>query len=515
MKLSDKKLASFVIKSIQPPIILLSLDYKIIDINKAALKIYEWNKKTVQEQNYLNLCKQYKFPCPIFRNKSKLLSGKTIKNIETILEIEGQEKIVLWNIECSHDETKKADGFMLVGEDITKLRQEEDKNFFLDSIIACMPHSIYCYDKDFVLTTCNDNGAKMWGLPREEAIGKSAYDFAKMMSLPDKVVEYWRKVHGDLIRTGKPQLDVEDKPFLTGTGKVIHQLSSRVPLKDRNGKIIAIVGISSDNTEKKKLQQQLEQARKLQAKAQNAKIQGMMEIAAGIAHEIRTPLTSIQCATDAKVYMDRLIAAYDMAEKAGLPVESIRPSHMEGLKNIFNSIDAEAKESMSIIDMFLSNLKNMVKEANTGDYQLCSIKESIGTALSRYPFDEQQKNSVIYTDDDDFKFYGVNLLVQHIVFNLMKNALHYINDIPKAQISIWHEQGDTDNFLHFKDTGPGISEYDQEHVFDFGFSKRKDGSGFGLTYCKTTIQQMGGDISVRSEPDKYTEFVLTFPKVVE
>ena len=515
MKLTDKNLTNFIIKSIQPSIILLSLDYKILDINKAALHVYQWQKKEALGQNYLSLCEQSKLPCPIPKNKSKLLAGKPAKDIENVVEIDNQEKTVLWNIECSYDASKQPNGFMLVGEDITTLRQEEDKVFQLDSIIAQMPNNVYWCDKDFVYLGCNNNVAKTVGLSRKQAIGKSIDYLTKIMQVPPPTVAGWKNELKNIIKTGAPYLDTEEFPFRDADGKQVTQLSSKVPLFDKKGRVTGMIGISVDITEKKALEQKLAQARKLQEKSQNAKIQGMMEIAAGIAHEIRTPLTSIQCATDAKVYMDRLIAAYDMAEKAGLPVESIRPSHMEGLRNIFNSIDAEAKESMSIIDMFLSNLKNMVKEANTGDYQLCSIKESIGTALSRYPFDAKQKNSVIYTDASDFKFYGVNLLIQHIIFNLMKNALYYISDKPKAQISIWHEHGETDNFLHFKDTGPGISEYDQEHVFDFGFSKRKEGSGFGLTYCKTTIQQMGGDIAVRSEPDKYTEFVLTFPKVVE
>ena len=515
MNLSDKKNASTVLKQIQCPIILLSLDYKILDINKAALRVYQWNKKTVLEQSYLDLCKKANFSCPISRNKTKFLSDTKIKNIETVIEINNQEKTVLWNIECAYDKSNQHDGFILVGENVTKLRQEEEKTFQLDSIIAQMPNNVYWCDKDFVYIGCNENVAKTVGLSRKQATGKSLDYLSKNMQAPPPTVAGWKNELKSIMKTGVPYLDTEEFPFRDADGKQVMQLSSKVPLFDKKGRITGMIGISVDVTEKKALERKLEQARKLQEKAQNAKIQGMMEIAAGIAHEIRTPLTSIQCATDAKAYMDRLIAAYDMAEKAGLPVESIRPSHMEGLKNIFTSIDAEAKESMQIIDMFLNNLKSMVKEANTGDYQLCSIKESISTAISRYPFDAKQKKSVIYTDADGFKFYGVNLLVQHIIFNLMKNALYYLSENPKAFINIWHEQGETDNYLYFKDTGPGISEYDQTRIFDFGFSKRKDGSGFGLTYCKTTMQQMGGDITVSSELGKFTEFILTFPKVTE
>ncbi len=389
----------------------------------------------------------------------------------------------------------------------TILDQPEDIRDFFENIIANMPGNVYWKDINGFNLGCNNNLAKALGYSKPaELKGKTDYDF-----YPKDKADILRKNDDKILATGLPKI-IEEKGE-NKDGKTQTYLTNKIPLKDKNNRIIGLLGVSIDITDQKEMEKKLEQARKLQEKAQNAKIQGMMEIAAGIAHEIRTPLTSIQCATDAKIYMDRLIEGYNMAEEAGLPVTSIRPSHMEGLKNIFNSIDAEAKESMQIIDMFLGNLKSMVKEANTSDYQLCSIKESISIALSRYPFDEQQKNSVVYTDADDFKFYGINLLVQHIIFNLMKNALYYLGEKPDAIINIWHEQGEIDNFLHFKDTGPGISEYDQARIFDFGFSKRKDGSGFGLTYCRTTMQQMGGDIAVRSKLGKYTEFILTFPKI--
>ncbi len=540
MKLSDKQNANIILKRVQSPLILLSSDFNILDINATALKIYKWQKKNVLSKNYLDLCKESKFSCPLSRNKTKLPSGKPIENIKTEINHKNTKHSISWVIETSLD-TNNNTCFVLIGTEIVDIEKEQNEllekisteilndnvrknmpvdqqvrwiNGFLDTIISRMPGYVYWKSTDFIYLGCNDNLASMLGFKsRKKVTGVTDYLLAKQLKWNKSVADEIRAVDNKIIN-GTEKITSEET-FPNGYGKTNTLLTNKTPIKDENNNIIGIMGVSIDITEHRKMEQELRRAKQLQEKTQNAKIQGMMEIAAGIAHEIRTPLTSIQCATDAKVYMDRLIAAYDMAEKAGLPVASIRPSHMEGLRNIFNSIDAEAKESMQIIDMFLNNLKSMVKEANTGDYQLCSIKEAVSGALARYPFDKQQKKSVVYSNENDFKFYGVNLLVQHIIFNLMKNALHYINDKPGTTINIRHEQGDTDNFLCFKDTGPGISEYDQEHVFDFGFSKRKEGSGFGLTYCKTTIQQMGGDIAVHSELGKYTEFVLTFPKVAE
>ena len=499
------------------------------------MKIYNWIKKKVINKNYLDLCNESKLPCPISQNK---IPGQCAQNILTTITNGNNEYNISWDLESVIDGDVS---FILIGNQIVNPNVTQNeliekistevlgdvarKNMpikeqvrwvkgFLNTVISRMPGYAFWKDANFIYMGCNDNIAKISGFEsRKDISGMNDSELAKRLQWDTSLVDKIRTIDQKILN-GIEQFGTED-PVRNHDGQTSIFLTNKTPIRDENDHIIGIMAISVDITERKKMEEELRRAKKLQEKAQNAKIQGMMEIAAGIAHEIRTPLTSIQCATDAKAYMERLIAAYDMAEKAGLPVESIRPSHMEGLKNIFNSIDAEAKESMQIIDMFLNNLKSMVKEANTGDYQLCSVKEAVSSALDRYPFEEKLKNSVIYTDADDFKFYGVNLLVQHIVFNLMENALFYVAEKPDDLINIWHEQGETDNYLYFKDTGPGISEYDQTRIFDFGFSKRKEGSGFGLTYCKTTMQQMGGDIAVCSEPGKYTEFILTFPKVAE
>lgn len=514
--LADKTNTSIVLQHLKSPIIWLDLDFTILDINDAALKLYQWDEKGILGQYYEDLCEQGNLPCPISSNKSKVLAGEAIEDIETDIEIDSQKKTLLWDIQSSFDQNNKHNGFILIGNDVTELKLKNDKLFELDSVIGCMPNNVYWLDRNCTTLGCNDNVVKFVKLKKRSEFPGITYEkMGEIAGWTEGEAMFFKKDDMQVMATDTPKFNVEEPLFHDDNGNPVYYISSRVPLHDSDGNVKGVVGISTDITDIKLMEQKLAQARKLQEKSQNAKIQGMMEIAAGIAHEIRTPLTSIQCAADAKVYMDRLITGYKMAEDSGLPVESIRPSHMQGLKNIFNSIEAEAKESMNIIDMFLKNLKSMVKEANTGDYQLCSIKEAVAGALARYPFDEQQKSSVVYAEVDDFKFYGVNLLIQHIVFNLIKNALYYLDGNPDAQINIWQEQGEADNCLHFKDTGPGISEYDQTRIFDFGFSKRKDGSGFGLTYCKTTMQQMGGDIAVKSEEGKFTEFILTFPKVVE
>ncbi len=363
----------------------------------------------------------------------------------------------------------------------TEIKKLKEKILFLESIIAEIPGHVYWTDKNNVFLGCNNLQAFDAGLAsREEIVGKTNYE------LPWKeVADNLNALNNKVMRTKKSYMAEEPGVIAGGVAKVF--LSEKKPLLNAEGEIIGVLGIAVDITERKKMEQRLRQAKQLQEKTQKAKIQGMIEIVAGIAHEVKAPLVSVQSATYAQKYLDRLINTYNMATEAGLLVEAIRPNFLESLKTIFQNISDEAEKSMNIIDMFLSNLKNMAKEANSEDHQFYSITEAVAKALSQYPFRGRQKTIVDFNESVDFKFYGANLLLHNIIFNLMKNALYYIRKKPDAKINIWCEQGETENHLYFKDTGEGVSKAAQNHVFDFGFSNRKDNSGFGLTYCKTTM----------------------------
>ena len=113
--------------------------------------------------------------------------------------------------------------------------------------------------------------------------------------------------------------------------------------------------------------------------------------------------------------------------------------------------------------------------------------------------------------EDDFKFMGDELLMIHIIFNLLKNALYYIADASKGKISIILERGEEVNKLYFKDTGTGISQEILPHIFDHFFSKTENGTGIGLSFCKMAMERINGEISCFSKEGEFTEFLLTFP----
>jgi signal transduction histidine kinase len=155
-------------------------------------------------------------------------------------------------------------------------------------------------------------------------------------------------------------------------------------------------------------------------------------------------------------------------------------------------------------------LVNADQSKITQNKNVNSIAHCINEALIRYPFDIGEKDLIQWQNKDDFLFRGDELLIIHVLFNLLKNALYYIRVANKGSIFIWLEHGENINTVHFKDTGQGISPKVLPHIFDRFFSRTHHGTGIGLAFCKLVMQSSGGDIVCLSKEGEFTEFILKF-----
>ncbi|MCK4608034.1 MAG: PAS domain-containing protein [Gammaproteobacteria bacterium] len=376
---------------------------------------------------------------------------------------------------------------------------------YLENIIAHMPGNVYWKNRDSILLGCNNTMAKLAGLKSpQEIVGKSDYE------LPWKAqAGILREIDKRVMETGVENTIEEPSASSDSDGKVLTYLSKKVPLYDPEGQSIGILGISIDITERKKLEEELQQAEVL-AKSQDERIKGTKGVLASVAHELRTPLSSIYSAAGIQDVVAALADGYNQAKAAGLSVERLRPGTIDRAKESLASIEREVKFSQRIINMLLKNVSAL--ETGKDSYKLCSMTACVEAALGRYTYSNDAEGDLVHANlSQDFQFYGEELLVNHIIFNLLKNALYYVARAGKGEITIWLEPGEKVNLLYFKDTGSGIAEDELPHIFEQFFTRTEHGTGVGLSFCKMAMQNMGGDIECRSILSEYTEFVLSFP----
>lgn len=241
------------------------------------------------------------------------------------------------------------------------------------------------------------------------------------------------------------------------------------------------------------------------------KLLGVQTTLGIIAHELHTPISAIRLGVNGiQKFLPGLLNDHCLAKKANLPVTKINKGQSEALRQLISSLEKETLYINLIIDM----LRTSTKAENLADVPLekCSMRDCINKALERYPFPaESILDQIEITGHSDFTFAGSPVLMEHIIFNLLKNALHYTDNCHDGMITLSLVKNGKTNILLFKDTGAGIPPKLMPRIFDEFFTKRKEGTGLGLTFCKTTMKRFGGTISCDSVLGEYTEFSLEFP----
>lgn len=297
---------------------------------------------------------------------------------------------------------------------------------------------------------------------------------------------------------GNEKREVKEERF-----KEKFYFSIKQPIINENNECLGIMVISLDITERKKAEAELRDTQH--------KLDGMTLVSASTAHELRTPLAGLNIGVSTlKNTLPQLVDVYQLAKDAKLPVPHLRANFTDLLMKSIDSMQREISASLTFIDMMLMNLKPEIKGSKT---RVFSINHCVNKALSRYPFMPDQDKLIRWKKDasQDFKVAGNDLLVIHVLFNLLKNAIYYVAKAGKGNIEIWTERDVSDHKLYFKDTGTGISPAFLPHVFDRFFSKTHHGAGVGLTFCKMVMENLGGSIVCESVEGDYTLFILHFP----
>ncbi|MCL5272560.1 MAG: HAMP domain-containing histidine kinase [Gammaproteobacteria bacterium] len=248
------------------------------------------------------------------------------------------------------------------------------------------------------------------------------------------------------------------------------------------------------------------------AMLQQQRLAGMAAAAGMIAHELRTPLLGIKSGAQALVkYFPGLIQGYQLAKEHQLISTPLRDRRLLQLEGVSDRIVSEIDYANTIIDMLLvkagreNSIQNCIMET-------CSMAECLNEAISRYPFLSPRERTLI-TWDGDFQFKGSKLLMQHVLFNLIKNALYVIATAQRGEIQIWTEYNDKFNYLYFKDTAKGMTAQQVSRLFNHFYTTTFMGTGIGLSFCKLVMNGFGGNIICEAEEGQYALFSLSFPVV--
>ena len=396
---------------------------------------------------------------------------------------------------------------------LENLVKKDEENFqaqrTLTELLSVIPAHIFWYDKTGILQGCSEAQAKAFGYKNSQRmIGTSIYE-QKTQEKSD--LDILRRVNQRIIETGEPE--TAEEPLTYADGREAIFLSKKVPLKNQRGEIVGILGVAIDITHEKRCEE-LETDNQALNKANE-----MMRFWAGaIAHEIRTPLMSIAMMADTlDFFLSNLKQDYPELWKDS-PRKATSLEYIQKLPKNF----AEITKGMNhFVDMAL--MKVSPERARVYELKPMQIKDSVKMVLDAYPFkmldeDKNERDLVHVNILDNFTFNGDETLFRHLIYNLMKNAIFFIRKAGKGEVfieAIAAKKTDKDphpvNLLILKDTGPGIPAEHLQHLFKAFFSRSQNGTGVGLSLCKTIMNEFGGRIYCESVEGEFTKFVMEFP----
>lgn len=230
------------------------------------------------------------------------------------------------------------------------------------------------------------------------------------------------------------------------------------------------------------------------------KIKAAASLASQVAHECRTPLTGIRFEADG---CERLLER--------LPESPIRAKLAASHRRVRQHITS----ANSVIDLLLTNVAQHHRSAPTAE--LHNMSKIVSLALERYSFKPNQREIVRTVLDEDFQFRGSDLLMTHVLFNLLKNGLRAIEarDGNDNYLSVELCRGPERNTIIVADTGEGIPPEILNYVFIPFVSAQRPGvgTGLGLSFCRMIIEGAGGTISCRSKVGVGTTFIIELPAV--
>ncbi len=351
------------------------------------------------------------------------------------------------------------------------LARERD---LLRTLMDHLPDLIYVKDAQGQYVTDNLAHCHLLGLDDpSEVVGRKTHEF-----FDQQQANAFVKEDQEVMRTGKPILDQEQLLF-TSAGRDLWYSCSKVPLRDREGNVLGIVGIDRDITARKQVEEDLRRS--------NRELDQFVSI---VTHDLQAPL--------------RGVSTYSRMLRDALP-EDLNEEAQEYL--------TEVQEGLNRMQRLIDSLRSYARlTAKKRPNEPVDCNRVLQQALSNLDVEIREREASI-TFDPLPELIGDSVQLMQLFQNLLSNALKYCNDPPpRIHVSAEAEQ----NAWHFtvRDNGIGIPPEQTHDIFRI-FQRLHDseedysGTGIGLAVCKRIVDRHNGQIWVESTPDQGSTFHFT------
>ncbi|MCB0353598.1 MAG: PAS domain-containing protein [Bdellovibrionales bacterium] len=398
-----------------------------------------------------------------------------------------------------------------------KLRVEESRLRYLTqyfgTLVEAMVAAVVIADEELFVTNCNAAAASLFGRERDEIEG---------LPLSEVFPEDFK-----LLRDGLSLSDCEkfqQELFISSAtpGRTTPVLVSASPIVFTTGEIEGVVCVAQDLTERRQLEEQLVHARKLESVGQ---------LAAGVAHEINTPVQYIR---DNMVFLkDEFPHIANFLQQTFALLEASQNSQWSNLKDLRKASDLDylVSEIPSAVSQTLEGANSVAKivnsmkefshpgsESKTAMNIHAALESTLTVSRNEWKYLAEIELE-FHSADPELVCFGSDL--NQAFLNIIVNSAHAIGervtrgDYQRGAIRIETRDDDDALVVTVKDNGIGMSEEIVDRIFDPFFTTKEvgKGTGQGLTLVHQCIRERHqGSIHVKSVLGEGTVIELSLPR---
>jgi two-component system cell cycle sensor histidine kinase/response regulator CckA len=350
-----------------------------------------------------------------------------------------------------------------------------------------MPAMIWFKDTENNILRINKRAADATGKPVAELEGKSMREI-----YPQEAAKYFAD-DLEVIHSGIPKLGIVET-LKSREGKELWLQTDKVPVSDKDGKVISIVVMAQDITESKQLEQQFRQVQKME---------GLGMLAGGVAHDFNNILAVIQG------YADMLKTDGGLPAQQLEYIEQINAATFRATALTRQLLLFSRKESLQLRDLDLSQsinaMTNMLRRILGEDIrvQFKFAMQPLFIHADAGMMDQVLMNLAVNSRDAMTK--GGQLVIETSTVEFDESDAAKSAQIRQGKFIC----------LSVRDTGTGIPPENLARIFEPFFTTKEvgNGSGLGLATIFGIVQQHNGWVNVHSEVGKGTTFDVYFPRV--
>jgi two-component system, NtrC family, sensor histidine kinase HydH len=339
---------------------------------------------------------------------------------------------------------------------------------FSDNVVERMPVGLVATDGKGRIISFNQAAEATLRRPSDQVLGRTALEV-----LPRQVLEMVASLEGSTRTAIEKEFDCSFPD-----GRVVPLDVTLSSLKGEDGTVWGTIILCRDLTEVQSLKREVETSRRLAS---------LGRLAAGVAHEIRNPLSSIK--GFATYFKERYRDNPDDQKTSEIMIQEV-----DRLNRVITQLLEFArppviqKKRASLQSLIQHSLKMIERQASAKEIQI----------LSHLPSDVKE----VDLDPD-----GIN----QVLLNLYLNAVEAMDQGGTLSVSLSMDEGSPWVKIMVSDTGSGINKEDLEHVFDPYFTTKQTGTGLGLAIVHKIVEAHGGEVRAESEIGRGTTVSVLLP----